>query len=236
VIKYLLQGIIGIVLCIFYCPAQAQGELQSETHILFSNEWSTSIVARSTGLGFDVRYGAYNTVVQRTIFSLQCAHVRHPKEIKLNSNYGNLVYAKLHQVFTTSLCVGRQKEHFSKSDKNSVALSSIIQAGISCAIEKPVYYYVNNRSEKELFTTSSKPKHGKAPFFYGVSESKFIPGLCSEVAMQCEFGKSKRRLHAVELGCNAQVYMRKLEIMHNTDNYYYVLSLFAAYRFGVYRN
>ncbi|MBK8806397.1 MAG: hypothetical protein IPO21_07050 [Bacteroidales bacterium] len=135
-----------------------------------------------------------------------------------------------------------QKEYFSKLDKSSVAIRVFYTFGVSVGIKKPVYYYViftdpttgEEYTYLELFDTDNT--HGvyysDAPFFYGLSEIKIVPGLNFKSGVSFEFGNTDRKIRAIELGVFAQVYIKQIDIMASDDNTSYFAGLFLQYRFG----
>lgn len=221
------------MLCITSFSSFAQGEIDTEQKLLYRNENSWSAGIYSNGLGAGFRHGIHKDRLHRSIFDFQLSSIHHPKEIKISSGNGRMVYGKLNSVYALMASYGIQTEKYSKLDKGSVAISFIHDAGISLAFEKPIYYYIDMNSDKiERFNTSSHTKYDKAPFVYGLNETTCVPGLFIKSGVQFEYSNFDREIHAVDVGVFLQTYMKKLQIMYVNDNAWIYPGFYIFYRFG----
>ncbi len=223
------------ILCVFFNSSFAQGEFQEDTRIFYRDELSFSVGVRSNGIGLGTRYAKRKTALNKNLYEFQATSLRHPKEIRLFSEFGGRqIYGKLNSTYQFLFSYGRQNEKFSKLDKGSVAIRFIYQVGIALALEKPYYYIVedDDKAVYEKFYDSNKTKLAKAPFFVGFSETKVVPGLHLAYTVNFEFKKQEKYFRALEFGASAQVFPRKIKIMHTKENSWVFPTLFINYRFG----
>jgi hypothetical protein len=230
-----------------------QGEIDDQTKILFQDEKSISISLNSNGISAGYRYGRRRTYLSKTIYDIELAYIRHPKEVKTYtpSSYTvsrKYVNGKLNLFTSFRPSIGFQKEIFSKEDKGSIAVRYYYNFGPSLGITKPVYYNFNiwgrmgdtyviteTRTEKYDFTENTPllwEIAGKASFWKGFDEIKLYPGLHARFGMSFEYGSVNRLINAIDAGIIAEVFSRKIPIMLTSDNRQFFITLFVSYRFG----
>lgn len=220
------------MLCIFPFVSYAQGEIDSEQKLLYRNEISWSLGIQSNGIGAGFRYGTHQDRLHRKIYDFQILTIHHPKEIKISSSTGRMVYGKLNNAYAITGSLGKQIEKYSKLDKGSVSISYVYDGGFALGIEKPIYYYVDYPDKVERFNTSNHTKYGKAPFVFGLDEMQVIPGVFAKSCVQFEFSRYDREIRAIEVGVAIQAYIRKIEIMYIDDNAWLFPSFYIHYRMG----
>lgn len=220
------------MLCIFSSISYAQGEIDEEKKVLFRDEFTVFIGVNTNGLASGARYGVHKDRLHKSFYEVQFFTLHHPKEIKLASPTGRMVYGKMNDAFSLVLTMGNQKELYSKLDKGSVAISRLFDYGFALSFEKPVYYYIVYPDVVERFNTSNHAKYGKAPFSRGLDETKLIPGVFAKTCLQFEYSKEDKEIRALEIGLNVHAYMRKIQIMFSDDNSWFYPSIYINYRFG----
>lgn len=220
------------VLCIIPAYSYAQGDIDTEKKVLYRNELTGFVGIQSYGLGFGMRYANHVYRLKKTVYDIQWITIHHPKEIKLSTPTGRMVYGKLNNAYALTLSIGTHNEKYSKLDKSSVAISFVYDGGIALGIEKPVYYYIKYPTVIERFNTSNHTKYGKAPFAYGLDEIKLIPGIFVKSCVQFEFSKIDKDVRSLEFGMQLHAYIRKLQIMYSNENSWLYPTLFINYRFG----
>ncbi|HON52005.1 MAG TPA: hypothetical protein PLS12_02235 [Bacteroidales bacterium] len=218
--------------CIITAFSFAQGEIDDEKKVLYRNELTGSFGIHTNGIGIGMRYADHVYRLKKTVYEAQLMTIHHPKEIKLSSPTGRMVYGKLNNIYAFTLSLGNHNEKYSKLDKSSVAISFVYDAGLSLAIEKPVYYYIKYPNVIERFNTSNHTKYGKAPFVYGLNELQYIPGIFAKSCLQFEFSKTDSDVRSLEFGMQIHAYMRKLQIMYSDENTWVYPMLFINYRLG----
>lgn len=223
------------MLCIFSLSVLGQGEVDNQSKVLFSDDYSLHIGLNTNGIGLGFRYGKYVDYLHKTSYRIQFSTLRSPKEVRLNSSMGLLIYGKKNNVGVLQCMYGKRNEIFSKFDKNSVAIYWNYDGGLALGIEKPTYYHVmypNGKDVIEPFDKTSYTKYGKASFVYGLNELKFVPGLIASTSAEFNFSRKNTTITSAEIGTNVQAFMKKLEIMCNDENSWYFVTLFFNLRFG----
>lgn len=213
----------------------SQGELDNETKEFYRNEKTLALEANSQGWGFGVRYGKRQDGFRKKLYEISFTTVRHPQEIKLSGQGGRFVYGKLNNLYSLQAMIGRQKEHYGKFDKGGVAIRSVIAAGISAAIVKPYYYIVFDKDGKKTsaqYNLDNTDIYARAPYFYGIGNTYLSPGICARSAVNFEFGRSDKKIQALELGIAAHAYAQEIRLMATEDSRFWYVNLFIAYRFG----
>lgn len=210
----------------------AQGELNDEQKAFYRNELTGYVQLNSSGIGIGSRYAKHVYALKKRVYNVQIASIKHPKEIKLSSPTGKMVYGKLNSAFTIMASQGQHTEKFSKFDKNSIAISFVYHYGAALAIEKPVYYYIQYPDVVEQFNTSNHAKYGKAPFRYGLKETHVIPGAVCSYSILFEFSKNDEFVQSIEFGGMVHAYFRKIQIMHSYDNSWIYPSVYVSYHLG----
>ena len=222
---------------------------QGEISTPFPNrsENSFAIFLNSNGWGLNYHYGKRVDGFHRRLYSIDFAEIKHPKEVKMSNPYytsgKKFVFGKLNEFYVLRLSYGGLKIMYDKFDKGSISINRFYQVGVSLGLEKPVYYMVIYPTEdpyrkilrEEKFNYSMHRVtdiYSKAPFFDHIQESKLTPGLFVRYGFSFDFGDNSYVVNSLSGGIQADVFPKVIEIMGNTENNFYFISLFAAYRFG----
>ena len=223
----------------FYLLARGQGELDEQDVILFQNERSVAASLNSNGFSTAFRFGQRKTYLSKTLYDIELAYVKHPKEVKVvASPYSyatsrKFVYGKTHVFVDLRPTFGFQREIFSKEDRGSIAIKYYYGIGPSIGFTKPIYYTFNiigiinnqvyvidNRVEK--FEFSQHPQSveiaGRASFWKGFDEIKVYPGLHATFGMSFEYSAVNSLINAIDAGLTVEVFNKKVPIMYTTDN------------------
>lgn len=217
----------------------AQGEIDDQLKIFYDSERTLAIKLKTNGWEFDYRYSERKTGFSKRPYQISFSHIKHPKEYK-NSTLGiKYVYGKLYSFFTLNANIGFQKELFSKFDKNSVEIRSIFLLGPTLGIKKPSYYKTapsgSNTDEEEIVRFSKAKNHSiqsNASFFYGITETEFIPGINSYYSCEFEFSSSKKYIRAIEIGTAVKIFPVKINILDSATNTFIFPNIFIGFRFG----
>jgi len=248
-----LKSILIPLLLIIPSLIFSQGELLTEDRVVTYDENSYGIFLSSNGFYGQYRYGKRLDGFRKRLFDIEIAHVKHPKEIRVqNPYYDNqkrFVFGKLNSVISIRPGIGLQKEKFSKYDKGGVSIKYFYSTGLTLALLKPVYYEVvdsiridpiKNRQVIHLGTKqfSSDYIHGiidiygRASYFRGIKETKLIPGLFYKMGISFEYSQSLQYLNALEAGFMVEVFPKKIPIMETEQNSFFMINIFLGYRFG----
>jgi len=239
----------------------AQGEIDFQPRVLYRNEWSVAAMLNSNGFGANYRYGKRIDAANKRLFEVDFAYMKDPKEKKndsyVSTNFSapkRYVHGKKNLAFDFRFGYGKQHEKYRKHDLGGIAIRYFYNFGPSVALLKPIYYDagearidggldVFTKPEKYDAKWESKNIHiiGRASFFKGFDEIRFVPGFFGKFGYNFEFGTQDRVIHALEAGLIAEGFIKRLKIMDFTDgsahtklaqNQQFFLTLFLSYRFG----
>lgn len=243
-----MRKLLFLILLIVFTKVtiRAQGELDEQQRVFYRNERTAAFSLNSNGYSIGYREGKRLDFLNKRIFDLELAILKHPKELKLTNPFvqvGNsFVFGKLNNVFTLKGSIGHQREIFKKKDLGGVSIKYFYSAGPSLAFTKPIYYNVlylgpGNTYElkQEKFNIDiHQPAdiYSRASFFKGTRELGVIPGVYAKAGFNFEYSKEDRIIHAIELGISAEAYLKKIPIMAAEDNNALFLNLFVCYRIG----
>lgn len=245
--------VVFLFLTVFCLSAFGQGEIDTQEKILYQNERSISLSLNSNGFGAGFRFGQRKSYLNKTLFDIDFAYIKHPKEVKISasplsySSSRKYVYGKTNLFVNLRPSIGFQREIFSKEDRGSIAIKYYAGAGPSIGITKPIYYnfyiisgingvfyIVDTRVEKFEFERhpGNKEIAGRAPIWKGFDELKLYPGLHVKAGISFEYSTVNRLLNAIEVGSVFDAFTKKIPIMYTHHNNQFFLSLFIIYRFG----
>jgi hypothetical protein len=226
---------------------RAQGELNEQQKVFFRNEKSFAILLNTDGIGFGYRGAKRIDFLNKRLYEINFATLRHPKEYKLSNPYvqagGNFVFGKLNTVFYFQGGIGHQHELYKKQDLGGIAIRYFYSGGPVIALYKPIYYKVIYQISQTRFETKDEkfsssiavPQdiYSRAAFTKGLNETKVLPGLYGKAGFNFEYSKEDKVIHAIEIGASLNVFPKKIPIMASTENKAIYFGLFVSYRFGM---
>ncbi len=224
----------------------AQGEIKDQARIFYRNEKSFGISLNSNGIGVSGRYAKRINARNKTLWEIDGANIKHPKEIRISNSYYNnrsFVYGKKNLFINLRGGWGKQHEMFRKVDRGGISIRRYFTVGPVIGLLKPIYYEVFKAGgggindyyiSEEKFDPSihSGYIYGRASFFKGISETQVTPGIYGRFGISFEYSKSDITIHAIETGVSLDLFPREMVIMATEQNNFYFLTLFVAYRFG----
>ncbi len=231
----------------FVFTALGQGEIDNQQKIFYRNESTFGFSLNSTGYGASYRYGKRINYLNKRLFEGDFNYFRHPKEIKMYNPYSpnsrGFVYGKTNLFFNIRLGYGFQRDLFRKIDKGGVAVRYFFTFGPSIGFYKPIYYEVIYFLSMNTYTIvemkfdptslhSPNDIYGRASFFKGWDEVKFVPGGYAKFGFNFEFSKFDPFVQSLEGGITVDAYPWRVPIMASPDNNSIFISLFACFRFG----
>ena len=223
----------------------AQGEIKDQARIFYRNEKSFGISLNTNGIGFSGRYAKRINARNKTLWEIDGANIKHPKEIKISNSYYNnrsFVFGKQNLFINLRGGWGKQHEMFRKVDRGGISIRRYFTVGPVIGFLKPIYYEVFKAGggvndyyiSEEKFDPSihSGYIYGRASFFKGISETQITPGIYGRFGISFEYSKSDITIHAIETGVSLDLFPREMVIMATEHNNFYFLTLFVTYRFG----
>ncbi len=170
-------------------------------------------------------------------FGLEIMNVRHPQEIRYNSNYGNFfTFGKQNYLYAFRFQYGRDFILFKKAPQQGVEIKAVFAAGPSIGIEAP--YYVEYAKEgiivREQYNENIAKEtiYGPGRLFQGLGQSKIVPGINFKAALNFELGIFKSQVTGFEAGVLVDVYAREIDMVVKAKNYSTYPTLFLAFFFG----
>lgn len=244
-----MKNIAFIFLLISLCQSViGQGEIDNQEKLLFQNERSVSISLNTNGFGAGYRFGKRKTYLNKTLYDIELAYIRHPKETKMAPDVigfttsRRYVYGKLNLFLNLRPSIGFQREIFSKEDRGSIAIKYYYGAGPSLGITKPIYYTfiigdntgTNYYSVDQKFFTAQHPYGiaGRASFWKGFDEIALYPGLHANLGISFEYSPLNQVINAIDVSATFDAFYKKIPIMATDLNSQFFFTLSVAYRFG----
>ena len=219
-----------------------------EERILYNHENSLHASLHTQGLGFGGRIGRIKSIEKTTYWEIEASYLKSLKQIRLVNpslfSFSSFVFGKLNDVLVVRGGYGGTQRIYGKPYWGGVELSWIYEYGASVALLKPYYYVVaiaeyNAGTYTEVLenqkwedTSNWIDVLGKSSFKYGLNEIKFRPGIHAKGGMSFEFGSTRTRMQAIEVGAEAEYFPQGLDIMAENPREYVFLTLYLSYHWG----
>ena len=241
------RWLIGIsLILVFGGELFAQGELAENPRIFYRNERSIGFLLNTNGWGVSGRFAKRENARLKTIWEIDFANIKHPKEIKITNSYNNnrsFVFGKTNLFLNFRGGWGKQKEIFRKVDRGGISIRRYFSFGPTIGVLKHIYYEVFKAGgggindyyiTEEKFNTSTHQGniYGRASFFKGIDEISAMPGIYGRFGMSFEYSTSDINIHAIETAVSIDLFPREMEIMATEQNSWWFLALSVSYRFG----
>lgn len=236
-----MKNLVFVLLLFISNVVFPQGEIDNENRALFRNESTVNLLLNSNGWGFGYTFGKMDNISRKTLWNVEWVKIKDPKEYKQNAVYPDFrrfVYGKQNEFYNLRFNFGNLISLYQKKDKGGIEVRCFYFVGINAGLLKPVYYItqldsIGEAAKYEKFSNANLTNiYGGAPFYKGLSELKFVPGIHSKIGASFEFSNRDLVINAVEGGIGIDLYPKVVKIMENNENNFYFLSLFIGYRFG----
>lgn len=241
-----MKKLLSIIVFVFFVQLIfAQGTVFEEKRTIYKKEQTFGATIHTTGWGVVYRYGKYTSGFSQRIYEVELVGKKHPKEIKtftsLFDNSNGYVYGKLNSIMILRGGIGKHATFISKQSVRGIAISYVLNAGISLAYAKPAYVKVIEVDSIEIKYPVEKynpNKHtqgdivGGASFFKGFFGGKFYPGAYVKAGLHFESSIVANKISGLEVGGILDVYPQKVPILANDLNRYYFFNLYVSLTFG----
>lgn len=249
-----------IVIAILFLSFSGSAQLTTEADFkrqVYDNEFTGGFMLHTRGFGINLRRMRYRNGFDKWGWEIDMASIRHPKEVKLQSQlYFNssrsFVYGKLNGLYTIRFGYGRDKVLVDKTDKGSIAISWVTMGGPSFGILKPVFLEVQDEdpltSDLRRVERYDPAIHdyadifGQAPFFTGIEQSKLRLGLYAKTGFAFDFNLSDKKVTTIEVGAIVDYFPslgmyeeEQVPIMFETgdiENYNLWFQFYITFNFG----
>jgi hypothetical protein len=228
--------------------------------ILYNTEKALDLRLYSFGWGWSANalFGNVRTYNRTTYYTVGVGFdLKNPKEVAKNidltssspsSGFKRYTFGK--QNYATSIRAGYGvKRYFSeKASKNGVAIGVNLSGGASIALMVPYYLEIGvSRTDlTKVVSTKYSPEteklfldpyqiRGKTGFFRGIGETKVVPGIYGQAAVQLDWGAFDEFLRAAEIGVQIDVFSKRLPILvesANVQNRPFYFNLYLSLQLG----
>jgi hypothetical protein len=222
-------------------PKQMKNEV-SVGFRLNTNGWSTyadlgkvkALDAKNSDMFHNVRF-----------FQVEFTEKKSPREQKQDgantSGTGptTYIYGKINNFYALKIGYGLRKMIAGKPDPGTVSIHWLSAIGASAGFLKP--YYINTKDFPEPIKYSDEHKTafldqrnilGNVGFSKGLGEIGIVPGGHIKTGLHFDFSTNKKNVLGVEVGINAELYSKKVEIMAMQPPTNYFVDLFLGIQFG----
>jgi hypothetical protein len=189
-------------------------------------------------------------------YQVEFSEKKHPKEMKGTPTSGNAVgdqkpkpyvFGKINNFYTFKLGIGDRKMIAGKPESGTVSIHWVYGGGLSIGLLKPYYvdaYVIQDNTgtlavESIKYSDSTKLSFltpdfivGSSGFAKGLGEIKVVPGLHAKTGLHFDFAASRKAKMALEVGVNAEIYSKKIELMANQKAFPYLVNAYLSIEFG----
>jgi hypothetical protein len=228
--------------------------------VIYRNEYTGNISLLTNGYSIAYRSGKIKTYYKSTYYHLEASLLHDSREQKQNRNIPlsfskisqSFRFGKQNHVYVLRAGKGVKRLITDKARRRGVAIGYTYEAGPSLAILRPYYleliynieedgkYYNELRVEK--YTPENATKFldynsifGGAPGNPGWGELRVVPGLQGKLGAFFSTGAFEKFARSLEIGIMADIYMRKIPVMVETEaisSKPYFLNFYASLEFG----
>lgn len=228
--------------------------------IIYRNEYTANISLLTNGYSLAYRSGKIKTFYKSTYYHLELGLLHDPREQKQNRNIPlsfskisqSFRFGKQNHVYMIRAGKGVKRLLTDKARRRGVAIGYTYEAGPSIAILRPYYleliynieengkYYNELRVEKYSEENAGKfldynSIFGGAPGNPGWGEVRLVPGVQGKLGAFFSTGAFEKYARSLEIGIMADLYMRKIPVMVETEaisSKPYFLNFYATLEFG----
>lgn len=227
---------------------------QEEGALVFNKQNVFGLKLNTDGWALSYEKGIMKSVKVTNLFSLEFAEKKHPKESKQSYQVANgpfiafstpYVYGKQNIFYQLKPGFGQQRLIGGKTNRNGVAVHAIYGGGISIGLERPYYVTVRGGSTNNPTTSDIKYSQQDSALFltpgniiqgtgfkYGWRDMKIVPGAHAKFALRFDYGRFNELVSAIEVGLNAEVYSREVNIMLLNPGERFFFNSYVAILFG----
>lgn len=221
---------------------------QSEDGLLVYKKQSIfGIQGRTNGYGAFYELGIMKSNRKTTTYRLDITEIKHQKEEKTPTGgglvFGNpFVYGKINHFYQATVGFGQQYILGQKGNKNGVAVSAILNAGLALGLLRPYFIEVQDpatgKSKTIKYTKADSLLFlgpsiiGGAGFGKGWNEIKVKPGAFVKTAMRFDYGRFNDVVSCIEAGISIDFYGSKIPLMVDQKQHQLFFQAYLAILFG----
>ena len=232
--------------------------------IIYRKEMAYEGRLYTNGASIGINVGTIDTYLKTSYYHLSIGYLTDPREKRQNRNISfgfpersrSFIFGKQNNIINLRGGFGRKRFISEKARRKGVAIGYDYQIGPSLALVKP--YFLNlifavegpNGNERELravrFTeenaelfTDFNNIFGGAGYFNGFGDISVTPGIQGYYGLFFSLGAFDEYVKSFEVGLMADIYVRKVPILIETEavkNRPYFFNLYLKFIFGKRRN
>lgn len=228
--------------------------------IIYRTERAIDLRLHPNGYAIGMSFGDIRTYYKTKYYQIEIGRMFDPREESQNRNLAYFVnelsnsfkYGKVNEMMVVRGGVGRKIFISEKQKRKGIAIGYKYEVGPSIAVLKPYYLdliykeqqdmQVVDRVRSEKYSEENAEKfldinsiYGSSGFRKGWGELSFIPGLQAKGALFFSLGAFDKYIKSIEVGAMADVYIRKVPIMAETEavsNKPYFINLYLNLHIG----
>ncbi|NSL88127.1 hypothetical protein [Chitinophaga solisilvae] len=223
---------------------------QEEGENVFQRDFSVGARLNTDGWTGFVELGYRKTRKKVNYFQFEFSEKKDHREYKRQSSGGGgwsfserpFIFGKVNNFYQAKLGIGQRYLIGGKGNKNGVEVNAIYYGGISAGLLKPYYLNVEGASGQveEIKYNPAAPGNflsedkiiGAAGFGKGWGDLSFVPGLHAKLGMRFDWAHFNEVVSALEVGVNAEMYSKKIEIMATNENKQFFFNAYIGIQFG----
>ncbi len=234
-------------------PAELKG-------VIYRKEVAFDFRVHTNGYALAVNFGDIITYKKTKLYHLELGYLRDSREQKQTRNLGGIFnttsnsfrFGKQNYMFALRGGVGRKRFLSDKAKRKGIAIGYSYEVGPSIAILKPYYLDLQYEVEvdgqtrvevrREKYSSENADQFlsfnkiiGASGFGKGFNEISFVPGGQAKAGMFFSLGAFDQYIKSVEVGLMADVFIRKIPIMVETEkisNKPYFINLYLHLQLG----
>lgn len=204
---------------------------QEEGENVFQRDFSIGGRLNTDGWSGFVELGYRKSRKIVNYYQFEFSEKKSNKEVKTNNSYAftqrPFIFGKENNFYQAKLGIGQRYLIGGKANKNGVEVDAIYYGGLSVGLLKPYYLNVEDvngqnvdmkydpNDPKEFLETSKI--NGASGFGKGWGDMSVVPGLHAKIGLRFDWAHFNEVVSALEVGMNAEVYTKKINIMVPMD-------------------
>jgi len=231
-----------LILILFLFAFSGLSSAQTQDSYEYQSEFTWGISKNTTGGligGIVFKKAIKKSEKMLETYGLEIMNVKHPQEVRTASPTGNYyIFGKSNFLYALRFQYGRDFILFKKAPQQGVEIKAIFAVGPTLGIVAPYYVKYGNdmgySGQYDPANTAMSPETitSTGTLFQGLGESKITPGANLKAAMNFELGTVKSQVTGFEVGFLLDAYVKKIEIMPETENYSVYPTLFITLFYG----